>query len=34
VFTTPIGSPVDPRNDYREFKQLAEDVSNDHWDGQ
>jgi integrase len=22
VFTTPIGTPIDPRNDYREFKQL------------
>ena len=22
VFTTPIGTPVDPRNDYREFKDL------------
>jgi integrase len=22
VFTTPIGTPVDPRNDYREFKKL------------
>jgi integrase len=22
VFTTPIGSPVDPRNDYREFKKV------------
>lgn len=22
MFTTPIGTPVDPRNDYREFKKL------------
>jgi hypothetical protein len=22
VFTTPVGTPVDPRNDYREFKKL------------
>lgn len=22
VFTTPIGTPIDPRNDYREFKKL------------
>jgi integrase len=22
VFTTPFGTPVDPRNDYREFKKL------------
>jgi integrase len=24
VFTTPIGTPVDPRNDYREFKKLLD----------
>ena len=24
VFTTPIGSPVDPRNDFREFKKLLD----------
>lgn len=24
VFTTPIGTPVDPRNDFREFKKLLE----------
>lgn len=22
VFTTPVGTPIDPRNDYREFKKL------------
>ena len=22
MFTTPIGTPVDPRNDYREFRKL------------
>jgi integrase len=24
VFTTPIGTPVDPRNDFREFKKLLD----------
>jgi integrase len=24
VFTTPVGTPIDPRNDYREFKKLLE----------
>jgi integrase len=27
VFTTPLGTPVDPRNDYREFKKLLTKAS-------
>jgi len=30
VFTTPIGTPVDPRGDYREFKKLLGRVGVSH----